>query len=67
MSPSMQIGMKIWRNFTKAEQKAIKKDLEGLDAKGLASPQQLIDWIQKTSDAALGELLEYQSEYRRGG
>ncbi len=57
----MQIGF--WPDFSKEEQKTIRKDLKGLEATGLATPQELIEWSKKTLRDALDTTAEYQTEY----
>ena len=57
----MQIGF--WPDFSKEEQKTIRKDLKGLEATGLATPQELIERSMKTLIDALDTPAEYQTEY----
>jgi len=56
----LRIG--IWPEFTKEEQRIIRKELKGLDATGLATPRELMDWANK----AIADHLEDAKE-RQGG
>ena len=56
----LRIG--IWPEFTKEEQKIIRKELKGLDATGLATPRELMDWANK----AIADHLEDAKERQRG-
>ena len=49
----MQIG--IWRDFTKKEQKVVRKELQGATASGLASPEELMEWVKRVVTVALAE------------
>jgi hypothetical protein len=41
----MQVGFYI--DFEKPDQRTIRKDLKGPDAKGLATPEELIKWSKR--------------------
>ena len=56
----VQIG--IWRDFTKQEQKIVRKELQGATASGLASPQELSDWVKSVVTSALAEGVKRHGE-----
>jgi hypothetical protein len=57
---------RIWPNLTKEELRTIKKDLKGLEATGLATAPELIEWSKKILREALDTTAEYQKEYTPG-
>lgn len=57
----MRIGF--WPDFSKDEMKTIKKDLKGLEATGLATAPELIEWSKKILRDALDTATEFQKEY----
>ena len=50
----MKIGF--WPEFTKDEQKRVRRSLKGPKATGLATPHELLEWAKRVLTEALEDL-----------
>ncbi len=50
----MMIGF--WPEFTKADQRRIRTHMKGFKAKGLATPNELLEWSKRIIGKALKDL-----------
>ena len=56
----MRIG--IWPEFSKDEQRLIRKDIKGIKATGLATPQELVQWAKEAIFRRLENAKKRQGE-----